>query len=108
MPRWVESWEVESRSTPGEYYVVSIDEDGNFGCSCPGWKFHRRGDCKHIRLMKGQLRLERQGVSAPTTSDDIYRLRGEYGPPVAPSRVAKSALVIHEAETKKRRRYVLD
>ena len=110
MPRWVESWEVESRSKPGEYYTVSRDENGDFGCSCLAWTRQRK-ECKHIRLMKGQLRLEPEYISNGSTS-----MATGYGQTAYPNtgrmhsaaRVAKSAPVTHtEEQPKKRRRYVL-
>jgi len=45
--RWKQRWYVSS-------YTVSMDENGNFGCSCPHWKF-RREECKHIREVKEEL-----------------------------------------------------
>lgn len=47
MPKWVKKWDVGSHSTPGEFYVVSLAEDGSYGCSCPRWKF-KRVQCGHI------------------------------------------------------------
>lgn len=47
--KWVKRWEVEGSS--GNTYVVAIDDDGNYGCSCPVWKF-RRLECKHILQVK--------------------------------------------------------
>lgn len=46
MERWVKRWEVP-KSTGGGYWVVAVDRKGNYGCSCPVWKF-RRQECKHI------------------------------------------------------------
>ena len=51
MGKWIKSWNVPS-SMGSSYYVVSIDRDGNYGCSCPVWKF-RREECKHIKQVKG-------------------------------------------------------
>jgi hypothetical protein len=51
MGKWIKSWNVPS-STGTSSYVVSVDRDGNYGCSCPVWKF-RREECKHIKQVKG-------------------------------------------------------
>jgi hypothetical protein len=112
MARWTESWEVESRSEPGKFYVVSRDEDGNFGCSCLAWTRQRK-ECKHIRLMKGQLKLEEQRVPRAGNSPlewataELGR-QGISSFQIGPTRVAKSASVKEIAEEpKKRRRFVL-
>lgn len=46
--QWIQKFKVYSRS--GHTYVVSIDNNGNWGCSCPAWTRgpHAREDCKHI------------------------------------------------------------
>lgn len=48
--RWVKRWEVPKSSGDGNW-IVAIDKDGNYGCSCPVWKF-RRQECHHIKLIK--------------------------------------------------------
>jgi len=48
--KWVKRWEVPKSDGVG-YWIVAIDEDSNYGCSCPVWKF-RRQECHHIRLVK--------------------------------------------------------
>jgi len=45
--RWVKRWQVPSESDPDKTYTVAVDANGNYGCSCPVWKF-RRLQCKHI------------------------------------------------------------
>jgi hypothetical protein len=52
--RWKQRWYVQSHSNPGIQYVVAIDVDKVWGCSCPVWKF-RREECKHIKEIKGSL-----------------------------------------------------
>ncbi|GAH80784.1 unnamed protein product, partial [marine sediment metagenome] len=32
-------------------WIVAIDNDGHYGCSCPVWKFKRQ-ECHHIKLVK--------------------------------------------------------
>ena len=34
--KWVKRWVVESSSGGGEY-VIGMDAEGNYGCSCPAW-----------------------------------------------------------------------
>lgn len=48
MPKWVRKYKVQG---DGSVYTISIDENGNFGCSCPGWRFKKepRPPCKHIQ-----------------------------------------------------------
>jgi uncharacterized Zn finger protein len=43
--KWVKGWKVPGSN--GKTWTVSIDEFGNWGCSCPDWTF-RRHECKHI------------------------------------------------------------
>ena len=49
MCTWVRKFEVESHSSDKKY-IVSLGDDGSFGCSCPAWIFSKGGrkDCKHI------------------------------------------------------------
>ena len=54
--KWVKKWEVNGSND--EIWVVSQDREGNFGCSCPVWKF-KRHECKHIQEIKGQLAYQR-------------------------------------------------
>jgi hypothetical protein len=54
MTRWVKRWEVMGRS--GKIWVVAQDVDGNYGCSCPVWKFHRK-ECHHIVEVKENLAI---------------------------------------------------
>ena len=49
--KWIRKWRIESYNRPGIVYVVAKTEDGEWGCSCPHWKF-RRIECKHIRQVK--------------------------------------------------------
>ena len=52
MPEWIRKWNVTGST--GNIYVVSEDENGEFGCSCPVWTFKRK-TCKHIIWLKDQL-----------------------------------------------------
>lgn len=59
--KWIKRWTVASESGPG-VYIVGQDKDGNYGCSCPVWKFHRK-QCKHIQeVLAGR---------APTLEDSV-------------------------------------
>lgn len=52
MPRvdkWVKRWNVQG--SEGHVWRVAQDKDGNFGCSCPRWKF-KRETCHHIQQVK--------------------------------------------------------
>lgn len=51
MATWVRTTAIQSDSKPGLYYQVGITDKGQYGCSCPHWKF-RRAECKHIRQVK--------------------------------------------------------
>jgi hypothetical protein len=60
MIKWIRRWQVTGNS--GNLWIVAIDRDGNYGCSCPVWKFHRK-ECHHIRWVKSnpdnpQLKVE--------------------------------------------------
>ncbi len=48
--KWIKKWKVQSSSGDGNY-IVAIDENSNYGCSCPVWKF-RRQECHHIVKIK--------------------------------------------------------
>lgn len=48
--RWVKRWEVPKSSGDGDW-IVAIDKNGDYGCSCPVWKFKRQ-ECHHIKLVK--------------------------------------------------------
>lgn len=49
MPKWVKKWRVEGSN--GNIYTVALSETGEYGCSCPAWKF-RRIHCKHIQYIE--------------------------------------------------------
>jgi len=80
--RWVKRWEVPKSSGDGNW-IVAIDKDGNYGCSCPVWKFKRQ-ECHHIKQVKmgfgtEQARKERPEyvlacVNKPTLKADTNQL----------------------------------
>lgn len=49
---WVKKYKVKSFTSNVEY-VVSVNEKGQWACSCPHWKF-RRAQCKHINYVRNQ------------------------------------------------------
>lgn len=67
--RWVKRWEVPKSSGDGNW-IVAIDKDGNYGCSCPVWKFKRQ-ECHHI------LEIKQNGGQevAPLTPEQRAELR---------------------------------
>lgn len=71
--RWVKRWEVPKSSGDG-FWIVAIDRNGNYGCSCPRWKFHRE-ECHHIQLVKnggGEIKEKPKYILAKVRKP-IYR-----------------------------------
>ena len=70
--KWVKRWEVEGSN--GNVWIVGLDENGNYGCSCPRWKF-KREECHHIERIKASggneivLRTARPGNVPEVTID---------------------------------------
>lgn len=44
---WTSRFEIRSQTSNRIYIVAQRKSDGLWGCSCPGWKAHRK--CKHLR-----------------------------------------------------------
>ena len=63
MSKWVKRWEINSRTKYGSTHTVAMDAQGNFGCSCPVWKFKRR-ECHHILAVKNNLFINLMAASA--------------------------------------------
>jgi len=70
--RVVREWEVESESTPGKFYVVTMwlqekgqMKAGSFSCTCPAWRFQRRAVsdrvCKHVKGVLEEVRYHDTG-----------------------------------------------
>lgn len=73
---WIKKWDVPS--TDGKrQYVVAVKDSGEYGCSCPAWKF-RRKQCKHIRRIQAQ---ENAGFSS--TKPDVKFNVPKEGKPIA-------------------------
>jgi len=59
--RFVHQWTVPSETDPSKTYLVSIDDNGNFLCSCPRFKFEKKPiplktPCKHILAVQAMQR----------------------------------------------------
>lgn len=76
--RWVRKWEVQG--SKGTTWTVSQDNEGNFGCSCPVWKF-RRHECKHIQEIKHQLQYQKAYGLSGTGKDKPRYVLGMVGKP---------------------------
>lgn len=44
------SWDIPG-SKPGVTYQVKVNDRNDFSCTCPAFSF-RRGECKHIKIVK--------------------------------------------------------
>jgi hypothetical protein len=53
--KWVKRWNIEGSN--GHVWIVAQDKDGNYGCSCPVWKFKRQ-ECHHIIQVKQGMGTE--------------------------------------------------
>ena len=62
MPKWIERIPVDSETSDATY-VVGISDEGEYGCSCPHWKF-RRQECKHIRSVMAEITSAKADVTA--------------------------------------------
>lgn len=51
--RWMNRFEVASKSSNRRYVIAQQRADGVWGCSCPGWTHHRK--CKHLTDVLGRL-----------------------------------------------------
>lgn len=49
MDKWLKRWKVNGSN--GNVWTVAIDVNGQYGCSCPVWKF-KREECHHIAMVK--------------------------------------------------------
>ena len=54
IPNSTDTWKVKS-SSGSTYTVVKLD-NGEYTCTCIGFKYHRK--CKHIRQVKNQFRKD--------------------------------------------------
>ena len=75
MSRWIGRWEVTGRS--GTIWIVAQDVDGNYGCSCPVWTFHRK-QCHHIDQVKENPNnpgMKKEDIGAKGRDFDPFTLR---------------------------------
>ena len=77
-------------------YTVAVDAEGNYGCTCPAWKFQKgaqgpRRDCKHIDRIKAQLQAGQKPALAPAPSP----LPAKPAPPSPPT---PYCVTIHQGE----------
>lgn len=57
--QWQNRFEVRSETSSRRYVIAQRKSDGSFGCSCMGWKSHRK--CKHLTAVLPALtQAERQ------------------------------------------------
>ena len=55
--KWLRKWKVSG--SDGKDWIVSQDKEGNFGCSCPVWRYKRQ-ECKHIQEIKTELKYMKE------------------------------------------------
>lgn len=44
--QWTNRFEIHSESSDRVYVIAQNKDKRHWGCSCPGWRIHRR--CKHL------------------------------------------------------------
>ena len=66
---------VESDSVKGKYYTVAKTDEGEWGCSCPRWIYHRE-KCKHIRKIQ-TITASKYTVNLAQVQDDQGFTRAE-------------------------------
>ena len=70
--KWIKKWQVQGSKNP---WTVSLSDTGEYGCSCPVWKFRRR-QCHHIEHVKDNPDLS---PDEPLEKPEIVLVMG--GPP---------------------------
>ena len=63
---WVQRWDVVGST--GNHYTVAKSDKGEFGCSCPAWKFQRK-ECKHIQSIKAQVAMKSRARNSPIVEE---------------------------------------
>ena len=51
--RWMNRFQIRSGSSDRLYVIAQQRADNVWGCSCPGWRHHRK--CKHLTDVLGRL-----------------------------------------------------
>jgi len=64
MSKWIRRWQIDG--SKGKVWVVSEDRNGDFGCSCPVWKF-RRIQCHHIKAVQAGASKLRFAITGKAT-----------------------------------------
>lgn len=74
---WTNRIQIKSESSTRLYVVAQRQSNGEWGCSCPGWIFHR--NCKHLRAMLPALRPALEAPKDPMKiiGDRIIRAIGD-------------------------------
>ena len=89
--QWVNRFTVQSRSSSSVYTVAQRRTDGVWGCSCPGWRHHRK--CKHLTDILHRLAALSTNVKMKLDSAALEMLKsartayldfGEVAPLAAP------------------------
>ena len=89
--QWVNRFTVKSQSSKAVYTVAQRRTDGVWGCSCPGWRHHRK--CKHLtdilhRLAtlssQVQMKLDSAALEMLKSARTAYLDFGEAAPLAAP------------------------
>lgn len=52
--QWTEVQRFPSSSKSGKFYIVKVNDRGQYGCSCPQYLYNRNGDrtCYHTEKVK--------------------------------------------------------
>ena len=74
--KWIRRWDVPSESDPEKSYVVAQDVDGDYGCSCPAWRFRGRRECRHIEAVKNGEHPERSEPKKQEPEFVLANVRG--------------------------------
>jgi len=53
MKWWINRWKIDGSN--GKVWTVAENDEGEFGCDCPIWKFQRL-ECHHIHVVKEGLK----------------------------------------------------
>jgi len=81
---WIEKWQITSPDS-GKKYIVSKDDNGEFGCSCPAWTFQRK-KCKHIQRVEfvekggNKLGAEITKIQDATNGERVHHALGTEQP----------------------------
>lgn len=60
--QWHHRFQIKSKTSSSLYTIAQRTSDDTWGCSCPGWRHHRR--CKHLTDVLARL----AGVAASTAA----------------------------------------